>query len=102
VATDKKERTWKEQVPIQYHQHGKVFSEQASERFPGKRPWDHAIDLKPNTPTSIDCCVYLLSLKEKEEQKKFIEANLRLLRIHRSKSPYASGFFFIKKKNGKY
>jgi hypothetical protein len=36
-ATDKKERTWQEQVPEQYHRHGKVFSEQASERFPGER-----------------------------------------------------------------
>jgi Reverse transcriptase (RNA-dependent DNA polymerase) len=40
--------------------------------------------------------------KEKEEQKKFLEANLRLQRIRRSNSPYASGFFFIKKKDGKY
>ena len=30
-ATDKKERTWQELVPKQYHPHGKVFSEQESE-----------------------------------------------------------------------
>jgi hypothetical protein len=101
-ATDKKERTWQELVPKSYHQHGKVFSEKASERFPGKRRWDHAIDLKPDAPTSIDCRVYPLAPKEKEEQKKFIEENLRLGRIRRSNSPYASGFFLIKKKDGKF
>jgi predicted aspartyl protease len=80
-ATDKKERTWQEQVPKQYHRHGKVFSKQASERFPSKRPWDHAIDLKMDAPISLDCRTYPLAPKEKEEQKKFLEANLRLQRI---------------------
>ena len=101
-ATDKTEHTWQEIVPVKYHSHNKVFSEAASERFPRKRPWDHAIDLKPDTPTSINCHVYPLSPKEKEEQKKFIEANLQLLRICYSKSPYASGFFLIKKKDSKF
>jgi Reverse transcriptase (RNA-dependent DNA polymerase) len=101
-ATNQKVRTWQEIVPEKYHRHGKVFSEQASERFPGPRPWDHAIDLKQDAPTSINCRVYPMAPKEKEEQKKFLEANLRLQRIRRSNSPYASGFFFIKKKDGKY
>jgi hypothetical protein len=101
-ATDKKERSWKELVPARYHHHGQTFSEQASERFPGPRKWDHAIDLKPDAPTSIDCRVYPLSPKEREEQKKFLEGNLRLQRIRRSNSPYASGFFLIKKKDGKF
>jgi hypothetical protein len=39
---------------------------------------------------------------EKEEQRKFIDSNLCLQRIHRSKSLYASGFFFIKKKDRRY
>jgi hypothetical protein len=34
-AADQKVRTWQEIVPQKYHCHGKVFSEQASERFPG-------------------------------------------------------------------
>jgi Aspartyl protease len=80
-ATNKKERTWEEQVPTEYHKHEKVFSEQASERFPGKRRWDHAIDLKSDAPTFIDCRVYPLAPKEKEKQRKFLEANLRLQRI---------------------
>ena len=101
-TVDTKKRTWQEIVPTRYHKFGKIFSEQASERFPEPRQWDHAIDLKPDAPTSIDCRVYPLSPKEKEEQRKFLAGNLRLKRIRRSKSPYASGFFLIKKKDGKY
>ncbi len=101
-ALDKKEKTWQELVPTQYHKFGSIFSEKDSERFPGARKWDHAIDLKPDAPTSIDCHVYPLSPKEKEEQKEFLADNLRLNRIHRSNSPYASGFFLIQKKDGKF
>ena len=94
-AADKRKRTWQEIVPERYHRHVKVFSEEASERFPDRRPWDHAIELKEDAPTSINCRVYPLSPKEKEEQRKFLSQNLRLQRIRCSKSPYASGFFLI-------
>ncbi|TFY78751.1 hypothetical protein EWM64_g5260 [Hericium alpestre] len=36
-----------EQVPKQYKQYEKVFSEKASFCFPQERPWDHEIELKP-------------------------------------------------------
>jgi reverse transcriptase-like protein len=101
-ALSKEEQSWEELVPKQYHKFGSIFSEVDSERFPGPRKWDHAIDLKPEAPTSIDCCVYPLSPKEKEEQKEFLTENLRLKRIRRSNSPYASGFFLIQKKDGKF
>ncbi len=75
-ALDKQEKTWQELVPKQYHKFGSIFSEKDLERFPGTRKWDHAIDLKADAPTSIDCCVYPLSPKEKEEQKEFLTENL--------------------------
>jgi len=78
VATDKKKRTWQELVLEWYHRHGKVFSEEASERFPDRHPWDHAIELKDDTLTSINCHVYPLSPKEKEEQQEFLSQNLHL------------------------
>jgi hypothetical protein len=46
--------------------------------------------------------VYHLSQEEKKVQKEFIETNMWLERIQRSKSPYTSGFFLIWKKDGKY
>jgi len=101
-TTDKKKHTWQEIVSEQHHRHGKVFSEEASERFPAQQPWDHAIELKEDAPTSINCRVYPLSPKEKQEQHEFLSQNLCLQRICRSKSPYASGFFLIRKKDGKF
>jgi hypothetical protein len=100
-AADKTKRLWQEIVPPQYHKY-KIWSEEASERFLERRHWDHAIDLKEDAPATINCRVYPLSLMEKEEQRKFIDSNLRLQRIRWSKSLYASGFFFIKKKDGQY
>ncbi len=73
---DKQEKTWQELVPKQYHKFGSIFSEKDSERFPGMRKWDHVIDLKNDAPTSIDCRIYPLSPKEKEEQKEFLAENL--------------------------
>jgi hypothetical protein len=75
-ASSKEEQTWEELVPKQYHKFGSVFSETGSERFPRPRKWDHTIDLKTDTLTSIDCHVYPLSPKEKEEQKEFLTENL--------------------------
>ena len=76
AATEKKKRNWDELVPKQYHDLEKVFSELTSERFPDCRCYDHAIDLVPEAPTSIDCRVYPLSPREKEEQKEFLATNL--------------------------
>jgi hypothetical protein len=79
-AADKTKRPWQEIVPPQYHKY-KIWSEEASERFPERQHWDHAINLKEDTPATINCRVYPLSPMEKEEQCKFIDANLRLQQI---------------------
>jgi hypothetical protein len=100
-ATKKRKQMWDEIVPKCYHCYDRVFQEEASECFSAPQKWDHAIELKPDAPTSIDCKVYPLSPKEKEAQHAFIKKNLRLKRIRRSKSLYASSFFFVQKKDGK-
>ena len=102
AATEKKKKTWDELVLKQYHDLEKVFFKVASERFPEWQHYDHAIDLVPEAPTSIDCRVYPLSPKEKEEQKEFLATSLWLNRIRQSNSPYASRFFLICKKDGKF
>ena len=48
-ATDKTVRTWDQIVPPHYHEHAKVFSEEAAHRFPESREWDHAIDVTITT-----------------------------------------------------
>ena len=100
-ALDQKERTWQEQVPSVYHQFGKVFSDEESQRFPNSRPWDHAIDLLPDAPPTLNCKIYPLPEGQQAKLDEFIDEHLKKGYIRRSNSPYASPFFFIKKKNGK-
>jgi hypothetical protein len=77
-----------------------VFSKQASEHLPQHQPWDHAIDLKPNT-TIKKCGIYRLTVAEMDALKVYIANHLRKGYIHPSKSPIASPFFFVSKKDGK-
>ena len=88
-------------IPEEYQQHLKVFSEEESHRFPPPRPWDHAIDLKEGVPEAINCKIILTTMEEDEALKIFIKEQLEKGYIQKSKSPYASAFFFIKKKDGK-
>ena len=41
-------KTLNELLPPEYLQYCRVFKKEASKRFPEPRPWDHAIDLKPD------------------------------------------------------
>ena len=76
-----------------------MFSEEAAHHFPASREWDHAIDLKPDALTTLDCKVYPLSPGEDNTLQTFLSENLDKGYIRQSKSPYAFPFFFIKKKN---
>ena len=49
-------------IPEEYQWHWKVFSEEEAQRFPPKRVDNHAINLKPGAPETIDCKVYPLSV----------------------------------------
>uniref|UniRef100_A0A0W0GA69 Reverse transcriptase domain-containing protein n=1 Tax=Moniliophthora roreri TaxID=221103 RepID=A0A0W0GA69_MONRR len=73
------------------------FEKGKAERFPPVRAYDHAIDLKPDF-VPRNCKLYPLSPIEQEEQDKFLEENLRKGYIRKSKSPIASPFFFVAKK----
>ena len=75
-----------------------MFEKEASECFPESKPWDHAIDLKPDF-VAKDCKVYPLSLREQSLMDEFIDENLRKGYIRTSKSPMASPFFFTAKKD---
>ena len=93
--------TKKVEIPIHYKQFVKVFDEEASHRLLKHQSWDHTIDLKPDAPLSLNCKVYPLTVKEKEALRKWLDEELQKGYITKSKSPYASPFFFIKKKDGK-
>jgi hypothetical protein len=80
-AASTKKKEWYDFVPSQYHKFKKAFLESALKRFPERKKWDHAINLKEDAPTLLDCRVYLLSQEEKKVQKEFIETNMQLGRI---------------------
>lgn len=63
-------------VPTEYHGHAKVFSEKELEHLPEHKPWDHAIDLKPDAPETMQTKIYPMSLNEQEELDKFLDENL--------------------------
>ena len=95
-----KEQTLEEMVPKELIQYQSVFDKDAANRFPDRRSWDHAIDLQPDfLPKKAH--VYPLSLPEQDKLKEFVTENLEKGYIQPSKSPQASPFFFVKKKDGK-
>ncbi len=97
---DKPKKTFKEMVPSHYHSFCNLFSKENFDELPDQKPWDHAIKLTPNTKSTLDCKVYPLNRNEQEQLDKFLDENLDLGRIRPSKSPFASPFFFVKKKDG--
>jgi hypothetical protein len=78
-----------------------VFSEQEAQQFPEPRAWDHAIELKKDTPSTLPAKVYSLMQPEQVALQGFLKEHLEKGYIQPSKSPYAAPFFFIKKKDGK-
>ena len=85
----------------EYQKHWKVFSEEEAHWFPPSRPWDHAIELAEGAPKAIDCKIIPTTAEEDEVLQKFLKEQLEKGYIWKSKSLYASAFFFIKKKDGK-
>ena len=58
----------------------------------------HSIELKEDFVPN--CKVYLFNMQEQKALDEFLYKNLCTRRIRPSKSPMASPFFFIKKKDG--
>ncbi len=96
---EKPKKTFKEMVPTHYHSFRNLFSKENFDELPKQKPWDHAIELTPNAKSMLDCKVYLLNQNEQEQLDKFLDENLESGCIRPSKSPFASPFFFIKKKD---
>ena len=92
-------RTFEEIVPPQYHEYKAVFSKEYFDELPDRKPWDHAIELKPGSEPHR-CKIYPLSPNEQAELDAFLDENLKSGRIKPSKSPMASPVFFVKKKDG--
>jgi hypothetical protein len=93
-----KQRAYNKIVPKAYRNYNNVFSK-ASKRKPKFGPFDHAIDLKPGFKPK-PCKLYPLLLSEQVALDEWLEEHLKKGYIWPSKSPMASPFFFVKKKDG--
>jgi hypothetical protein len=91
----------KGRIPKEYQQHGKVFDKEKSQWLLEHTIWDHIIELLPNVPATLPAQLLPLNRMEQEEMQKFVEEHLHRGTIWESWSPYATNFFFIKKKDGK-
>ena len=96
----KDDLTDKQIVPPEYHEFLDIFNEKRASRFPDKRPWDHKIDMKPDFEPKL-FKNYNLTPAEQIKLHNFLKENLEKGYIRKSKSPMASPFFFVKKKDGK-
>ena len=89
-----------EQIPEEYHEFIRVFDKEEANRFPKSQVWDHKIELKEGfQPKSFK--TYNLTPAEQKELDTFLKENLEKGYIRPSKSPMATPFFFVKKKDRK-
>ena len=85
-------------LPKEYAEYVEVFSEDASQKMPPSRPYDHPILLDETLIPKIGK-VYPLSLDEQKATSDFIEENLQTRKIRPSSSPQALSFFYMGKKD---
>lgn len=98
----KQKKSIREMVPDHYYApFHLVFEKDSFDELLPRQPWDHAIDIVPGANLTKLSKVYPLSLYKQKELDDFLDENLKSGRIRGSKSPWRSGFFFVKKKNGK-
>ena len=86
-------------VPRAYWEFKDIFSKDAFDTLPTRKPWDHGIELQPGTEPQSSW-TFLLSPLEQKELDEFLQENLHSGRIRPSKSPFGAPVFFIKKKDG--
>ena len=85
-------------LPEEYAEFAEVFSEEASQKMPPSRPYNHPILLNKTFVPKIGK-VYALSPDEQKATDNFIEENLKTGKIRPSSSPQASSFFYVGKKD---
>ena len=84
-------------LPPEYSAWKDVFEKKASERFPESRSWDHQIELREDFIPKRGK-IYPLSPKQQNTLDEWIKEHLEKGYIRPSKSPQASPFFFVEKK----
>jgi hypothetical protein len=60
-----KDKTFEELVLERYRKFQDVFEPMAFDELPARKPWDHAINLKPYAPDHLDCKLYPMPPEER-------------------------------------
>ena len=84
-------------LPTAFKEYKDVFSEKTPTKLPSSQPYDHAIELKDSFIPQW-AKAYLLNPIKHQACKEFIEEHLKIGKISPLKSPQATPFFFVKKK----
>jgi hypothetical protein len=90
----------RELLPEQYHKYLLLFAPEQSEKLPEHRPYDHAINLTPDTEPKWGP-VYRLSQEEFEALKEYIAKMIKEGKIRPSSSPAGSPVLFVPKPGGR-
>jgi hypothetical protein len=85
-------------LPIWIADLASVFSKQKFFRLPTRKPWDHKINLKPDSNLKRSR-VYPLSPQETKALKDYLKENLEKGYICKSESLISAPMFFVPKKN---
>jgi len=88
------------EIPPEFRQYGKVFSDEEAQQLPKHQLWDHKIDLIPGMEMK-KTTVYRLTPIEKVALKEYIEDGLKRGTLRQSEASHTCSFFFIDKKDGK-
>jgi hypothetical protein len=89
----------KVELPAPFKRFQGVFEKKNMEELPPPRSFDHGIDLDADFVPKV-AKVYPLNPKEHEACRNFVDEHLATGKIQPSKSPQASPFFFVPKKDG--
>jgi hypothetical protein len=94
-----KQKAYNKIVPKAYCDYDDVFSQEALKRKHKFGPFDHAIDLKPGFEPML-CKLYPLLPLKQAALSEWLKKHLEKGYIRPSKTPMASPFFFVNKKDG--
>ena len=95
-----RKQTLPSEIPLEFAQYHKVFSDKQAQHLPKNQPWDHRIELIPGKEMS-KTLIYRLTPPELQALKEYLEDGEKRGTLRQSKAPNACLFFFINKKDGK-
>jgi len=77
-----------------------LFNKKKFEKLLERYEWDHEINLTDEAPRELNAKAYVITLKEEEALNQWLDEQLKAGLIVKSKSRYATPYFYIPKKDG--